>query len=649
MAIEKMALVNLSGSLSSLDTVLEHCLASGVFHPEQPQAEHQTKGFSALNEENLYAKQLKRVQEIAESLSVPLTETEPEKTGWDLEKITDYMAELETQIAKLTERKKELQNSVAQHKKGLKQIDHLIELHVNFDDLFACKHIKIRFGQLSVESAKKLDYYDHAAFFFFPLSREGDIYWCVYFTPENQCAQVDDIFNSLYFHRIRVPEYAHGTPEVSIQMIHDMLEKEQKELEEIETQLSQLQAQNTQKICQMFCWLQYRSDIFALRKYASVLNKKYFFLSGFVPQKEAEAFSDSFKSMSEKILCWLQPCDIDERMKPPVKLKNTWFFRPFEMFVNMYGTPSYGDFDPTFLVGLTYTLLFGIMFGDLGQGLCLIIVGCLMWRWKKIALGKVLTRVGISSAFFGTVYGSVFGFEHLLDPLYKNVFGLSQKPIEVFEQTNFLLVAAVGIGAVIIAVSIGCNIYLGFKRKDLGRALFSNNGLAGLILYLFVLIGAVMMLTGKGNLFTLPFILLFVVLPLLAMFLREPLGRLVAGQRGFKPEGGIVSFIVENFFEFFEFVLSYVTNTMSFLRVGGFVLSHAGMMMVVMSMSEMFSGGASIAVIIFGNIFVMAMEGLLVGIQVLRLEFYEIFSRFFDGGGEPFEPVKVSYQINSTK
>ena len=245
MAIEKMALVNLSGSLSSLDTVLEHCLASGVFHPEQPQAEHQTKGFSALNEENLYAKQLKRVQEIAESLSVPLTETEPEKTGWDLEKITDYMAELETQIAKLTERKKELQNSVAQHKKGLKQIDHLIELHVNFDDLFACKHIKIRFGQLSVESAKKLDYYDHAAFFFFPLSREGDIYWCVYFTPENQCAQVDDIFNSLYFHRIRVPEYAHGTPEVSIQMIHDMLEKEQKELEEIETQLSQLQAQNT--------------------------------------------------------------------------------------------------------------------------------------------------------------------------------------------------------------------------------------------------------------------------------------------------------------------------------------------------------------------------------------------------------------------
>ena len=86
-------------------------------------------------------------------------------------------------------------------------------------------------------------------------------------------------------------------------------------------------------------------------------------------------------------------------------------------------------------------------------------------------------------------------------------------------------------------------------------------------------------------------------------------------------------FIVENFFEMFETLLSYVTNTMSFLRVGGFVLSHAGMMAVVMTLAHMVGSVGNPIVVIIGNAFVMAMEGLIVGIQVLRLEYYEIFSR----------------------
>lgn len=94
-------------------------------------------------------------------------------------------------------------------------------------------------------------------------------------------------------------------------------------------------------------------------------------------------------------------------------------------------------------------------------------------------------------------------------------------------------------------------------------------------------------------------------------------------------------------FELFEVVLSFFSNTMSFLRVGGFVLSHAGMMAVVFTLSEMVGNAASPAVIIIGNLFVMGMEGLIVGIQVLRLEFYEMFSRYFDGDGKPFSPVTV--------
>ncbi len=96
----------------------------------------------------------------------------------------------------------------------------------------------------------------------------------------------------------------------------------------------------------------------------------------------------------------------------------------------------------------------------------------------------------------------------------------------------------------------------------------------------------------------------------------------------------------------FENVLSYITNTVSFLRVGGFILSHAGMMAVVLTLMEMIGGFGSPIVFVIGNIFVMAMEGLIVGIQVLRLEFYEIFSRFYEGDGKEFRPVVVSYKID---
>ena len=99
-------------------------------------------------------------------------------------------------------------------------------------------------------------------------------------------------------------------------------------------------------------------------------------------------------------------------------------------------------------------------------------------------------------------------------------------------------------------------------------------------------------------------------------------------------------FFVQSFFELFEVVLSFITNTMSFLRVGGFVLSHAGMMLVVYTLAEMVGGFGEIIVLILGNVFVMCLEGLIVGIQVLRLEFYGMFSRYYEGNGIPFKTIK---------
>ena len=279
--------------------------------------------------------------------------------------------------------------------------------------------------------------------------------------------------------------------------------------------------------------------------------------------------------------------------------------------------------DPTVFVAITYTILYGIMFADLGQGIVLALAGYLMYKLKKMDIGKILIPCGISGAFFGCIFGSVFGFEHVLDPLYKMI-GFSEKPIDVMSSATTLLAFSIGIGVVLVIVAMVFNVFSKIKKRDIGNALFGQNGVCGIMLYSSILLvagGIVLHL----NIPTVPIILIGIALPLILIFLEKPLSGLVEGKG----------------FELFEVLLSYFTNTLSFLRVGAFVLIHAGMMTAFFALAEIMGSGAPyVIMIIFGNIFVTALEGLLVAIQVLRLEFYEMFSRFYIGDGRLFTPLK---------
>ena len=163
-----------------------------------------------------------------------------------------------------------------------------------------------------------------------------------------------------------------------------------------------------------FCRIKYLYDLFEMRRNVTVYKEK-FYMTGFVPKKCIEEFKKLFDSINTVSLV-IKPAGEGNIEKTPVKLKNNSFSKPFSMFVEMYGLPSYNGFNPTMLVAVTYTLLFGIMFGDLGQGLVISLVGYFVYRKKGNLLGAILQRVGLSSAFFGLVYGSVFGFVHALDP-----------------------------------------------------------------------------------------------------------------------------------------------------------------------------------------------------------------------------------------
>ena len=645
MSIEKMSLVTIRGERGQLDEVLLRCLDSGIFHPESAGSlSEYSSSLSVMKEENPYAALGKKLSAIALDADIDLGNTSFEGLDLQNKEIPSYIDGLDGKLKKLLSKKRGSEQLIASHEKALQRLRHLTGLEdVNFDSLFSCKYIKLRFGRLPVDSYQKLRSYSDRPFILLSSENDGGYVWSLYFCAMADVQEIDGLFQSLYFERVRVPDYAHGTPQEAIDFIEKDLQREQKVLADIKGEIAGIAAGEKDRVQRLYAKLCLLGEAFELRDKAAFV-KNDFVVLGYVPRGAVNAFEKDFGDL-EKVTVTLKDPLEEPRLSVPVRLKNLAFVKPFEMFVDMYGLPSYQELDPTPYVAFTYILLFGIMFGDLGQGLMVSLLGLFLYKKKGMAIGGIMSRIGLSSMVFGFLYGSVFGFEELLIPVHQALFGRPHL-IQVMEgsYTNFLLLAAVGVGAVIIIVSISFNILLGVRQKDWERVFFSNNGLAGLVFYLAVLFAAVATMVLGLNVLTPVYIIPFLVIPLLLMFAKEPLGKLLRGEKELFPEG-VGGFVVENFFEMFEVLLSFVTNTMSFLRVGAFVLVHAGMMVVVFTLSGMVGGAGSIAVIIAGNIFVAAMEGLIVGIQVLRLEFYEIFSRFFDGKGQPFLPAKVDYSV----
>jgi V/A-type H+-transporting ATPase subunit I len=459
--------------------------------------------------------------------------------------------------------------------------------------------------------------------FFIMVLQEADYVWGIYFTPDVYEEKIDSIFSSLYFERIRISGKVNGTPAQALIQLNDELKRLNNEKNRVQQELDEYVAKEQETLIRVCASIKQLYQAFNIRRFAAHTRES-FYIVGWIPELYLKKFTQELDK-EQSITYIAEEPEIVKKVKPPTILKNPVLFKPFEAFVKMYGLPSYNEVDPTMFLALTYVFMFGMMFGDLGQGAVLALLGWVLYKKRGMDLGKVLVPVGTSSMIFGLLYGSVFGYEHLIP-----TFGI--KPMN---NINTILMIAIGIGIVLITSAMIINIINGIKEKELARVLFDNNGLAGFIFYWAVIGSAVYSFISGKTVLTLFFALIFFVMPLICIFMKEPLERLIHKKRDWFPEDK-GEFFVETFFEMFEVLLSFVTNTISFVRVGAFALSHAGMLAVVMGFVETTKGLNSLLIIIIGNILVIGLEGLIVGIQVLRLEFYELFSRFFSGEGRPF-------------
>lgn len=642
--VEKMKFISIVGPKEEIDRVTSQYLSRYEIQLENTLSElKDLKNITPCADSNPYRGVLARAEELAGRVR-EIGNAAPSGKRMETQAAVALTEELYAELEKCRAQKSGLEAERKKVVELLVNIRPFQNLHYDVASILHFKHIKFRFGKIPVESYSKLKEYlmDDICTIFDECGRDENYIWGVYFVPAAEEEKVDAFYASLHFERTFIDDDYEGTVEEAF----EALTRRQKELEE---SLAQIEDSFQERLMarggEMLAAAETISDsaeYFDVRRLAAFTKAKdtvFFILCGWMTREDAERFEKEIEGDAD-VFCMVEDGkneSLENRFrKPPTKLKNPRIFKPFEMFIRMYGLPNYQEFDPTIFVAVTYSIIFGAMFGDVGQGLCLFIGGMLLYKFKKMNLAAIVGSCGIFSTIFGFCFGSVFGFEDVIEPLWlRPTEAMTTLPFIGNLNTVFVVAVALGMGLVILMMVF--HIINSLRAKQLGEALFDTNGVAGLVFYGAVAAVVVLYMTGNALPAGIVLVVMFVV-PLLVIACKEPLTNKLNKKKELI-EGGKGMFVVQAFFEMFEVLLSYFSNTLSFVRIGAFAVSHAAMMQVVMMLAGAENGGTpNIIVVIIGNLIVLGMEGLIVGIQGLRLQYYEFFSRFYKGDGREFKP-----------
>ena len=636
--IEKMKFLSITGPKADIDRVVDTYLSRYEIHLENALSELKTvKDLRPYIETNPYKEELLKAQAMMESYHELLPGGSERRVS--LETALETVRSLDRKLSELTEQKNELLSQRAALQDSMDKVVPFSGLNYDVRRILGFQYIKFRFGRISREYYEKFSayVYDTIDTILFKCKEDDQYIWIVYFVPEKLEDKIDAIYASMHFERMFLPDEYDGTPTQAGHNLEDQIRELEAKILQVDQDI--VAAINSRKddLTASYQRISTFSTNFDVRKLAACTkhdDHTFYILCGWMTEQDARSFQKEIEN-DDNTFCIIEDDHANIMSKPPTKMKNPGLFKPFELYVEMYGLPNYNEIDPTILIGLTYSFLFGFMFGDAGQGLCLLIGGFLLYRFKKVRLAGIISCCGVFSTIFGLLFGSVFGFEDLIPAMWLRP-SEAMTNLPFIGKLNTVFVVAVGLGMLIILMCMVLNIVNSLRSHDTEKVYFDTNGVAGLVFYFALACTIVLYMSGKALPATVILAVMFVA-PLLVMFFKEPFTAIVE-KKAEKIEGGVGMFITQGLFELFEVLLSYFSNTLSFVRVGAFAVSHAAMMQVVLMLAGAEAGSPNWAVVIGGNLFVCGMEGLIVGIQVLRLEYYELFSRFYRGSGRAFKP-----------
>jgi V/A-type H+-transporting ATPase subunit I len=411
----------------------------------------------------------------------------------------------------------------------------------------------------------------------------------------------------------------------------EKIEQLKKDIAEINKQINKIVEKYKESLAKIAISVEIHQKLFQVKKNA-LFTETVMVLSGWVPEKEVQKIAEVIRKADPLSFYEFIPAE-KSGIPPeeiPVKLNYNKFLKPFQLIVQTYGLPRYGAIDPTLFVAILFLLMFGAMFGDIGHGTVFIILGILLlWRGKAgiKQAGYLMSFAGLSSCFFGFLYGSVFGIE--FHPLWNNP----------MENVSVMFRACIILGIIVLTTGIVLNIINNKINGKKEAVIFDKAGLlSGLIYWAGIGIAATYFTKTGGVLMKIFALLLCTgIFSIFFKFLYDAIRH---------REEILIGFI-EGILHIFEIMMGYLANTISFIRIAAFALDHFCFFITIFAISDMLKKAGmmpfSWLVIILGNILVICLEGLVALIQSLRLNYYEFFSRFFLTGKEIYQPVKLKF------
>ncbi|MEA4960884.1 V-type ATP synthase subunit I [Lutispora sp.] len=653
MAVEKMKTVGIVGRIADMDKICRAIVLNGSMHMLNALTEINSNYFKlSASEENLEAieesaqlvpytagRDFAKDEEMIKSL-YGIFDFKPVINASSIGIDHDYgklLQEIEKEyhfIKELWDEVEAKRKLVEEKKSYMRNLNYMKDLNMDIGKLINLSYLRFRLLIVSRENYGRLKgNYENIASLILRLVTVDDNVIVASAAPKSFDEEIERLFISLNYQELKLPSGYSGTAQ-------EIIEKIQSEIKAIFDEIKQLKASVQKRKGNIGTVIKNAYGAMELEKKVekvkreSAIGKKLFFLFGYVPKSKVKGLQkELWDNFGSNIILVVDDAASHETAKaPPTKFKNNWLIRPFEALIRMYGLPSYDEVDPTAFFGLTYMLLFGAMFGDMGQGLIILLAGLyLRYKKRRVNLGGVLSRLGVSSIIFGALYGSVFGKEDLIPALL----------IRPMANINMILIWAIALGVVLMTVSFIYSFINNWKRHNLEEGLLGREGLVGFLFFWTLITAVANSQLGFVAVSLKIFIIIMAVLLLLNVF-KQPIANMLKGSKKLYDES-VVDYYTEAGFGVVETLLSFLSNTISFIRVGAFALNHAGLYLAFETMAEMVNSGiGGILILILGNAVIIGLEGLIVFIQGLRLEYYELFSRYYSGEGVEYAPIKLS-------
>ncbi len=645
MAVERMVMLSVVGRLENMEDILFEVLQSGTLD--------MVDAMTQLSENsNIYSLEdnVEMVVDLNNLAPFPINNDVRQRTQ-DAKKLVDYFnidnlnlsdfdqnADILTSYQELMDRLGPMQKEYDDILKRLENIamfEENLALFENVDvDLSKIKDLKYfstRFGRLEKSARVRLksSYENLLALIFHTGSFEDEeVYMITY--PNEVSEEIDRVLKSLHWIDVPILDYAKGTPRETLQEFREEEEALHRRLREIEEERDQIYNDDRDKVRKILAHILFLGRVEEAKEKMAV-SKKYFLMTGWTDEAGIEEVRRRTEKYPDVVLTVQEEDTAAKGITPPTKLSNPKFFKPFELLVRMYGIPQYNEIDPTVFVGITYLLLFGAMFGDVGQGLIFILIGWLVSKKKQKDMGGLLMRMGGASTIFGFLYGSVFGNEEIIDALW----------MRPFQNIDQVLAIAIGFGVVLLVLAYGMNFANAIKNKDIARGLFGEHGLFGFLVFVMLLL-MILDVAGVVTIVPMGVAVAILILSILLMVFKKPIMARIQ-KTDVQYEGGKSGYFIESSFSMIELLISTLSGIVSFIRVGAFAINHVGLFMAFHTMAQMAPHNiGGVIILILGNILIIGLEGLIVFIQGLRLEYYELFSRYYSGSGREFKSDSLS-------